>query len=180
MNDFLIGAISLLTAWGILSLAAFAVLEFVRFLRVPAAENAQIEREFAAVLSWTRAVSEVTSRLRPAARKSSAPMRHRARWQLPDWVRSLAAWGAVREPAGYGHPPTLVPHPDPRSWAERDRKTTDGATHLNRARGRAKVARQDRWEVFDTTRAVLMGDMRAAADSESTGLIPRVPAEAPR
>ena len=56
---------------------------------------------------------------------SNAPVSHRARWQLPDWLRTLAAYGRAKEPKEYGPPPplTVVEEPTVSAWPTSDVNT---------------------------------------------------------
>ncbi|MDG4791936.1 hypothetical protein O7626_39680 [Micromonospora sp. WMMD1102] len=59
------------------------------------------------------------------ARRSDAPVSHRAPWQLPAWLLTLVAHGQAKEPAGYGPPPPLavVEQPTVTAWPTSDTNT---------------------------------------------------------
>jgi hypothetical protein len=152
--------------FGILAFALGAVFDTRKNARADAGDDAA-----SAALRARWGWETLRGRFGPAVR-SIAPASHRARWQFPDWMRTLTSHGAAPEPAGYDAPPPLVSEPvvSRTDWVALDRYDVPVV-------GQAPVVRRDRWEALDVVDDVLRGRMRAAANTEDTGLIEPVQAE---
>jgi hypothetical protein len=183
-EDQVIGWVWALSTTVILAVVLVAIRRAARSeARSSARDEAQFAEPLARVRDWAwrrRHADEERQARSLVAREQAVPARHRARRQLPVWVRTLAEHGRRREPKGYGPPPplTVVEQPTVTVWSVRDQNTVPSL--INPAVGAARVAQRDRWEALDVTRAVLAGDMQAAANSEDTGLIEPVRAEVVR
>lgn len=156
--------------WSAFSLLVLlSLILFVRFVWQSSRSNSKVETEFAETLAWVRSLAEVSSRLR----SPSSVVSHRAR-ELPWLLRWAARRGAIKSQPGYGPPPPLTPAPPP-TWSAADMNTIRWPG--NPVRASAPVGFADPWEEIDVTRDVLAGDMRAAANTEDTGLIEPIRAE---
>lgn len=169
--DGVIAVVASLSWLGLAAMVLLAVVLFVRFTYLLARDNARVEAEFADTLTWVRAWIEVWERCRQ-------PARHRARRELPGWIRELLAWvGRRGKPAAPVSPPHVAPDAH-RPWTERDTNKPEWVSQPS-VRAAAPVTRSP-WEEIDVTGAVLSGKARLAAEEVPTAVIPAVRDEVAR